>query len=281
MKIVGKFEPKVNLISMSVPTKAWGSTDEYGNQEMHDWGRVIELYREAGGIDEINDVYPDQSPAPVAVAGGRLCYNAWGRKNASTADNTDYIHNILRQNHWSVLEHNSFSFLIEDVPRYLTHELVRHRHFSFSQESQRYVKVSKEAAEVIISPLVSDGLDATELEFIGRGVDHPLTNGYKQDLALYHQTYKEMRDAGHNHKTAAGEARRHLPESLSTKILVTGNARTWAEFLSKRDAPAAEATIRQLAGIIGDQLADVFPEVFGPEGRAIWDHNNEQKDARH
>src|SRR5690554_5126308 len=77
---------------------------------------------------------------------GRACYQAWERPNPKTAHNVDYLANILKQGHESVLEHGSVSFYIEGVSRSLTHELIRHRHLSFSELSQRYVNVEEAPA---------------------------------------------------------------------------------------------------------------------------------------
>lgn len=276
MRIEGVFEPKINLIQRTTPTAAWSSTDEWGNQEMHGWGRIVELYREGGGYDDIRDMFPESS-ADTFEGAGRVCYKAWGRKNAKTASNEGYIHNILRQNHWSVLEHASYTFLIENIPRSATHELVRHRHFSFSQESQRYVKQDPEVGRVALSPTLASELDDTEIDLIGRGVEHPLTKPYQAGFTAYHEIYERLRRSGKTHKEAAGAARDCLPESAVTSIIVTGNPRSWAEFITKRASPAAEASIRAIAVQIADLLEEELPEVFGWKGREIWDINNEQK----
>lgn len=68
---------------------------------------------------------------------GRLCYKSWKRPNPVTANNKGYIGNIIAQQHFSVLEHASATFWISGVSRSLTHELVRHRHLSFSAEEDR------------------------------------------------------------------------------------------------------------------------------------------------
>lgn len=276
MRIEGVFDPRVNMIQKTAPTMSWGSSDEWGNQELHGWGRVVELYREGGGYDDLRDMFPESS-ADTFEAGGRLCYKAFGRKNAKTASNEDYIANIIQQNHWSVLEHASYTFLIEDVPRSMTHELVRHRHFSYSQESQRYVKQDPEVGRVAISPTISSELDDTEIDLIGRGVEHPLTKPFVPGFTAYHEVYERLRHSGKTHKEASGAARDYLPEAAVTNIIVTGNPRSWAEFISKRCAPSAEASIRAVAEKVAEQLADELPEVFGLEARSLWDINNEQK----
>src|SRR5262245_62265627 len=78
----------------------------------------------------------------LAEFAGRACYQSWHKPNPSTATNAGYLRHILEVGHLSVLEHGSVTFYISGISRSLTHELIRHRHFSYSQLSHRYVQVS-------------------------------------------------------------------------------------------------------------------------------------------
>ena len=75
----------------------------------------------------------------LAEFAGRACYESWHKPNPATATNAGYLRHILEVGHLSVLEHGSVTLYLRGVSRSLTHELVRHRHLSFSQLSQRYV----------------------------------------------------------------------------------------------------------------------------------------------
>ena len=75
----------------------------------------------------------------LAEFAGRACYQSWSKPNAATATNAGYLRHILEVGHLSVLEHGSVTMYLTGVSRSLTHELIRHRHFSYSQLSQRYV----------------------------------------------------------------------------------------------------------------------------------------------
>src|SRR5919202_1745131 len=75
----------------------------------------------------------------LAEFAGRACYQSWSKPNPSTATNAGYLRHILDVGHLSVLEHGVVTFYITGISRSLTHELIRHRHFSYSQLSQRYV----------------------------------------------------------------------------------------------------------------------------------------------
>ena len=97
---------------------------------------------------------------------GRACYQSWSKPNPRTASNTDYIKHIIDVGHFAVLEHASVSFYITGISRSCTHELIRHRHFSFSQLSQRYVP--EDDARVVLPPGLEDDPDLA-LELVPRG----------------------------------------------------------------------------------------------------------------
>jgi len=185
----------------------------------------------------------------LAEAAGRLCYESFDRPNPATASNVGYLGNIISQQHFSVLEHSSVTFYIDGVSRSLTHELVRHRHLSYSQVSQRYVDESK--SRVIIPPVInSDYLDTV----------------VAQQMAFAHQAYTKiydtLRGAGVDKKAARGAARSVLPNATETKIVVTGNHRAWRDMLGKRLSPGADQEIRELAQEILRQLKEVAPNTY-------------------
>src|SRR3990170_1181521 len=69
---------------------------------------------------------------------GRLCYSSWNKPNPATRANVNYVGHIIESLHFSVLEHAGFAVAITGISRSCSHELVRHRHLSFSQLSQRF-----------------------------------------------------------------------------------------------------------------------------------------------
>jgi thymidylate synthase (FAD) len=215
-------------------------------------------------IDPENGTYDGQA---LAEFSGRACYQSWNKTNPATATNAGYLANILDHVHHSVLEHASVTFYITGVSRALTHELVRHRHFSYSQLSQRYVDSSDIA--FVIPP--ADDMDPEAL------TEH--TEAYDTALRLYNSKVQRKLALGYSRKAAREAARAHLPNEAETKIVVTGNYRAWMEFLIKRDNPAADAEIRRLAIEIGSQLAGHAPHVFGTAPRALWDTSAAQAEA--
>src|ERR1700727_389209 len=99
------------------------------------------------------DTDADGGEALVEFA-GRACYQSWSKPNPKTATNAGYLRHIIDVGHFSVLEHASVSFYITGISRSCTHELIRHRHFSYSQLSQRYVP--EKESQVVMPPGMED-----------------------------------------------------------------------------------------------------------------------------
>lgn len=214
------------------------------------------------------DVLPTQ--ANIMEFAGRLCYDAFGRKREETREIRDYLGNIMDQVHLSVLEHSSFTFLLKNVSRAATHEIVRHRHFSFSQESQRFVHGRKRDV-VVPEKMFRDDMrfEGFEREILGMAFD------------ANEQMYKDLREEGFTHKEAAEAARSLLPNAAATNIVVTGNARSWKEFIEKRIAPGADAELQAISREILEHLENILPEVFDEEARSHWDGEEVQHGTKH
>lgn len=184
---------------------------------------------------------------------GRVCYQSWGRPNPKTSSNKAYLANIIAQQHFSVLEHSSVTFWISGVSRSLTHELVRHRHLSFSQVSQRYVDESPESTQdLVMHPQFAGDHDW----------DLPISRTVLEARRLYREIVKDLTAKGVDRKTARGAARSVLPNAVATELIVTGNMRTWRELLVKRLSPGADAEIRELAQLILVHLKEIAPNTF-------------------
>lgn len=202
-------------------------------------------------------------PDRLAEIAGRLCYRSFHRPNPSTARNGDYLANVLGQGHESVVSHAGVSFLIDDVSRALTHELIRHRWLSFSQESQRYVafrrvrsltRLLRRRDELEVQPVYPPAADARERRRIRRTM--------RRGLAAYDRAVKQHERAGLTRKQAREAARAHLPNACPTALVVSGNLRAWRDLLAQRCSPHADAEIRAVALEVLDQLADYAPATF-------------------
>src|SRR5690606_4398350 len=107
----------------------------------------------------------------LAEFAGRMCYQSWNRPNPKTATNKGYLDNIIKQCHFSVLEHGSLTLYVEGVSRSLLTELERHRFLSFSVISQRYV--SHDPEWIVTPPLIAEN-PATAGEVFEDAVAHAL-----------------------------------------------------------------------------------------------------------
>jgi thymidylate synthase (FAD) len=210
----------------------------------------------------------------AAEFAGRLCYLSYGTDVSLGAGhatikgrngNAAYLENIRRQKHGSVLEHAVFGLLIEQVSRSLTHELVRHRAgMSFSMLSQRYVDESRVA---FVKP--------PEIDYDSAAYDVFYTSGV-QSLTKYEALLREMLaklaeeplPKTEKLKRARQTAREVLPNCTETKIVVTGNGRSWRHFLELRGNRHADRQIRALAVTVARLLKDASPNLF--EDVVIW-----------
>lgn len=195
-----------------------------------------------------------ESGSDLAEAAGRLCYLAWGRKRPETATNFGYLRNIIKQRHFSVLEHGTATFLIQGVSRSLTHELVRHRHFSFSEVSQRYVD-AEEVSNVLAPAIRNEYGRSLDMD----GIVYNLFTSARQGYAMI---VEKLESWGHGRKQAREAARSVLPNMTETKIVVTGNYRAWRHFINIRGSEHADAEIRALAVEVASWLVNHAPNAF-------------------
>lgn len=194
----------------------------------------------------------------LAEFAGRACYQSWSKPNPATASNAGYLRHILDVGHLSVLEHGSVTFYITGVSRSLTHELIRHRHFSYSQLSQRYVP--EHEAEMVEPAVIAEDpelhkqfVEATEAS---RRAYHELLQGLEHRFA-------DAPSATLRRKQARQAARSVLPNATETRIVVTANYRAWRHFIAIRATEHADLEIRALAVACLRELQRVAPNVFG------------------
>jgi len=177
----------------------------------------------------------------LAEFAGRLCYMS--QRNPAKRGTAEYLENIKKQGHGSVLEHANYSLLLEGVSRSLTHELVRHRAgFSYSQLSQRYVDESE--ANFVLPPAII-GDDALEASW--RAQIDEAQRSYVAMVENLMERYSWVGDKVHRRKISREAARGVLPNSTETKIVVTANARAWRTMLELRASEGAELEIRRCA----------------------------------
>lgn len=184
----------------------------------------------------------------LAHFAGRSCYQSWEMPSEKTKSNEGYISNIISQGHFSVLEHSSTSFYVEEVSRSLLAELTRHRHLSFSVVSQRYVDYSK--TKPVYPPAASDE------------ECHRIDEAYAEALKLYEAAVARYVSQGLKRKQAREAARAVLPNCAPVSMVVTGNLRSYRDMLFKRYSKHADAEICLFSTEILRQLKEVAPASF-------------------
>ncbi|MFI5842230.1 FAD-dependent thymidylate synthase [Catenuloplanes sp. NPDC051500] len=194
----------------------------------------------------------------LAEFAGRACYQSWKKPNPKTATNAGYLEHILETGHFSVLEHGSVSFYFSGISRSLTHELIRHRHFSYSQLSQRYVP-ERDAAFVEPDVIAAD----PQLHALFEKAADASLAAYTELLEGLEATFADVESPTLRRKQARQAARAILPNATETRIVVTGNYRAWRHFIALRATEAADVEIRELAVECLRRLQEVAPNVFG------------------
>jgi thymidylate synthase (FAD) len=192
----------------------------------------------------------------LAEFAGRLCYMSQGNPAGRTT--ADYLENIKKQGHGSVLEHAVYVLLLEGISRSCTHELVRHRAgFGYSQLSQRYVDESHAAFVVPPAMLGDEKLEAAWLAQVTAAQE-----AYVRAVEDLMRRYEWVADKVHRRKMAREAARSLLPNATETKIVVSANVRAWRTMLELRCGEGAEQEIRRMAVAVLRVLAAEAPRLF-------------------
>jgi thymidylate synthase (FAD) len=189
-------------------------------------------------------------PEQVAAAAARLCYSSADISRLmerSRDDHAALLAKILDLGHFSVLEHASFTFGIEGISRACSHQLVRHRIASYSQQSQRYVAVQERFAAVM-PPTIAE--------------NPQLAGRFEHFLDDCHSLYGELMAAG----IPAEDARFVLPNAAATKLVMTMNARELRHFFALRCCRRAQWEIRAMATAMLRACQPVAPLLFAGAG---------------
>lgn len=218
----------------------------------------------------------DEEPNPgqlLVEASGRLCYRSWKEglnPNVTRIrkDQEEYFLNIMRSGHGSVLEHANYSFILYDISRVFSHELIRHRAGSaFSQESLRFVRLQDIGFRIpeVLEPMRPEIMSILETleEFQIAAAEKFNLDG--TDIPFHHK--KEITSA----------MRRLAPDGLSTVIIWTANVRTLRHTIQMRTDPSAEEELRFVFNKIGEIMVREAPYLFADftvndEGAWVTEH---------
>ncbi|MEZ2188953.1 FAD-dependent thymidylate synthase [Corynebacterium sp. CCM 9204] len=194
----------------------------------------------------------------LAEFAGRACYETFDKPNPRTAANAAYLRHIMEVGHTALFEHASATLYVRGISRSATHELVRHRHFSFSQLSQRFVHF--EESEVVVPSLIAEDEELTRLFM--QGIDDARFT-FNELLAGLEEKLADEPNALLRRKQARQAARAVLPNATESRIVVTGNYRAWRHFIGMRATEHADVEIRTLAVECLRLLRGLAPTVFG------------------
>ena len=205
----------------------------------------------------------------LAEYAGRVCYMS--QHNPVNRTTAEYLENIKKQGHGSVLEHAVYVLLIEGISRSCSHELVRHRAgFGYSQLSQRYVDESH-AAFVMPPAILGDA--KLEAEWEREVADAQAA--YVRAVEALLERHAWVSDKVHRRKVAREAARSVLPNATEVKIVVSGNARAWRTMLELRCGEGAELEIRRMAVACLRALQDAAGALFSDFGIYVADDKQE------
>lgn len=242
---------------------------------------------EIGAEDWETDAHSDAEA--LSEIAGRLCYRSFApglNPNVTKVreGNANYLGNILQQAHGSVLEHGSVSFIFHNVSRVFTHELVRHRIASYSQESLRYVRLDALKAYF---PEIAFGDETIGELYDSLPADHETKHGIAREdwigatrfmLATeFRRSFEEAEDRQKMmssllclndcrdfavKKKLTSAMRRMAPDGLSTSILYTNNHRVMRDVIWRRTSRGAEEEIRVVFARVFEIVEEKFPAFY-------------------
>ncbi len=206
----------------------------------------------------------------IIAAAGKLCYSKNDIKTLYEGLDDEatkkFVTMLTNLGHESPLEHISFTFGIEGISRACSHQLVRHRLASYSQQSQRYVDLN-ESFSYILPEEIKGNQKAIEV----------FEDILKNDIKAYEEIYKALveeytvgvtdkKQLNLLKKKALENARAVLPNACETKIIATMNARSLLNFFEHRMCTRAQEEVRDIANQMLDIVLNYAPDVFKKAG---------------
>ncbi|MCT1683612.1 FAD-dependent thymidylate synthase [Corynebacterium appendicis] len=208
------------------------------------------------------DVDWEQDPAATDAEAlvefaGRACYETFDKPNPHTARNETYLRHILEVGHDALLEHATATLYVRGLSRAAGNELLRHRHLSFSQLSQRFVPAGE--SDVVVPDAIAEDEDLSQM-FLSAVDEQRFV--YEELLQALESNLAAEPNALLRKKKARQAARAVLPNATETRFVVTGNYRAWREFIAARASEHADTEIRELAVACLETLKKQAPALF-------------------
>lgn len=198
-------------------------------------------------------------PEETVAMAAKLCYSPSDisslKDKIEAKDQKAFVEKLVKMGHMSPVEHASFTFAIEGISRACSHQLVRHRLASYSQQSQRYV--SEEAGfDYIIPPVIRDDKEMKKM----------FGSFMEEAQKAYNAMVKKLNERGIISESANQDARFILPNAAETKIIVTMNARELLHFFRQRCCNRAQWEIRKMAEEMLKLVKKAAPTIFHKAG---------------
>ncbi|MGL5255072.1 MAG: FAD-dependent thymidylate synthase [Brevinema sp.] len=189
-----------------------------------------------------------QNAEKICERSARTCYDSGSKITDDSYQKM--LTALLKSGHLSVFEHASASFMIEGISRAASHQIVRHRHSSFSQRSQRYV--NENGFDFVTPQAILDNPDAISI--------------YNQSIQQIQDAYQQLINLGIKKE----DARFLMPNAATTTLAMTANFREWLHIIDMRVAKGAQWEIRNLCILIWKQLYKEAPLVFSTSYFENW-----------
>ena len=199
------------------------------------------------------------NPEETVAMAAKLCYSPADinslKSKIESKDQMSFVEKLVKMGHMTPIEHPSFTFAIEGISRACSHQLVRHRLASYSQQSQRYVS-EKAGFDYVIPPTIRED---DELKKV-------FTSFMEEAQKAYNIMVEKLNGKGIKGESANQDARFVLPNAAETKIMVSMNARELLHFFRQRCCYRAQWEIRGMAEEMLKLVREVAPIIFQKAG---------------
>lgn len=189
-------------------------------------------------------------PERIVAAAARLCYSSSSAtdllERLTPERVQSFVSHLMSMGHESPIEHISFTFAIEGISRACSHQLVRHRIASYSQQSQRYVNMQQ--FEFVLPPQIAASSEAAAV--------------FNAQMQGAQEAYDKLIELGMQQE----DARYLLPNACETKLVMTMNARSLLNFFALRICMRAQWEIRALASQMLELVQPIAPSIFAKAG---------------
>ena len=202
---------------------------------------------EAIALTAIRTCYSHNKPSEIVKLEGEKYFGTDATDGEGGTEADRLIRHIMRSKHTSTLEHLNYTFAIEGVSRSLLAQLTRHRHFSYSVQSQRYIRFGSDDK--------SGGFDAVVPKTAEANLKGDSEGVFLDALQMIQDVYNDLRKLG----VPAEDARYILPNAATCNLVLTGNLRSILDFYEKRSSKQAQWEIRELAEHMKNAVVDVEP----------------------